>query len=229
VGVTALTQPDILDWIHRGREIKVHRNTIDKLEGDQVHLDDGSSHRADVVIYATGYDITQTTFSPEEGANLGLPIPIRQCPPGVTAKWDRLEEIADREVVERFPRLGRPPPHEKIPVTHTPYRLWRNMVPLPLLAGEEPDRSLVFIGTVKTYSTPITSEIMALWAVAWMSGHIHPGKSFAEMEHEVAVTSAFSRRRYLNLGYKFTCQFFEFLPVTTYKAMGSIQTPTNSL
>ena len=96
------------------------------------------------------------------------------------------------------------------------------MVPLPLLAGEEPDRSLVFIGTVKTYSTPITSEIMALWAVAWMSGHIHPGKSFAEMEHEVAVTSAFSRRRYLNLGYKFTCQFFEFLPVTTYKAMGSI-------
>ncbi|CUS10332.1 unnamed protein product [Tuber aestivum] len=213
VGPAVLTQPDIIDWIHCGCQITVHRNTIEKIAGDQVHLDDGSSHRADAVIYATGYDLIQSAFSLEDSVNLGLPTPVKQCPPEAAAKWDHLEEIADREVVERFPRLGKPPPHKKLPVTHTPYRLWHDMVPLPLLSGEKPDRSLVFVGTVKCYSTAIMSEAMALWAVAWMSGRIHPGKSFAEMQHEVAVSNAFARRRYLNLGYKFTYQFYEFLPI----------------
>ncbi|RPA93809.1 FAD/NAD(P)-binding domain-containing protein [Choiromyces venosus 120613-1] len=216
VGPAVLTQPDILDWIHRGDLVTVHRNTIEKVEGNQVYLDDGSSHRADVVIYATGYDVIQPAFSPEDSAHLGLPILVKQCPPEIIAKWDHLEEIADKEVVKRFPRLGKPPPHKRIPVAHTPYRLWRNMVPLPLLAGEELDRSLVFVGTVKPFSTPIMSEAMALWTVAWMTGRIHPRKSFAEMEHEVAITNAFARRRYLNLGYKFSYQLFEFLPIVDH-------------
>ena len=203
-----------MDWIHNGEHITIHRESITHLEGDRVHLSNGESHQADVLVLATGYSVNHPWFSPKDCASLGLPTVLESPPSALQSKWDILESKADREITSRFPRLARPPELKIIPVKYSPYRLWRNIVPLPMLEKETPDRSLAFVGLVKTFSTAITSEAMALWTVAWMTGRITPKKTIQELEYEVALANAFSRRRYLNFGYRYPYQLFEFLPVS---------------
>ena len=46
----------------------------------------------------------------------------------------------------------------------------------------------------------LTSEVQALWAVAYLDGRIEDLPSEGEIEREVAETVAWDRRRYLNKG-----------------------------
>jgi cation diffusion facilitator CzcD-associated flavoprotein CzcO len=65
---------DILSRVAHG-EVEPKPN-IARLEGDRVHFADGSSTRADVVVYCTGYKVTFPFFDPEEIAAPGNDLPL---------------------------------------------------------------------------------------------------------------------------------------------------------
>lgn len=120
-------------------------------------------------------------------------------------KWSRLEEEADRRVVKTFPQLANPPAdYFKKPNPTTPYRLYNGMVPL----SDASDRSIVFIGHVLIPNYFRGTEPQAVWATAYMDGKLElPG--LEEMEKEVALFTAWCRRRYLSNGEKGNHMVFE--------------------
>ena len=221
-----VVQDEPLDAIRSGEVVKVYRRDITALSDSNVILDDGSSLRTDLLIYATGYRIAPTMFSPSDAAHLGLPVPVSQVPPAEGEKWSRLEAKADEEVCRLFPRLSTPPtppthpPQRLLPPIRggdegelTPYRLYRSILPLSLLEAD--DRSFAVVGAIAVTSTGIVSEAVALWAVAWLTGQldVKGKKAVEEVEREIAVVNAFKARRYLQHGRRVPAATYEWLSV----------------
>jgi hypothetical protein len=57
------------------------------------------------------------------------------------------------------------------------------------------------------------SEVVALWAAAWLSGNLKLEVTQAEMEWDIALRNAFMRRRYTVAGSISPYHLFEYLPV----------------
>ena len=102
---------------------------------------------------------------------------------------------ADKAVLAKFPRLANPPVQPKDP-TYSQYRLYRSILPFPLL--EKGDRSLTFVGYLQGAAICIIGDVSSLWAVAWMTGKLDIEREMAEMEKECDLLNAFIKRRYLN-------------------------------
>lgn len=182
-----------------------------------VVLDNGEQLPTDAVIWATGYNAHSSAFPGGEGASLGMASLVDQYPQTLREKWDRLESEADKKVIELFPRLGDPPPVPIRKEEAAPYRLYRHILP-PALA-EKDDRSLVFVGAVGPAVTAVVSEVTALWAAAWLSGNLDLKSRInqEDLEWDIAMNNAFSRRRYLNVsvGTARTYHLYEYLPVSS--------------
>ena len=216
-----IVQPEPLDAIRSGEVVKIYRKDITALSGSNVILDDGVSLQTDLLIYATGYHIAPTIFSASDAAHLGLPVRVSQVPRAEEKKWATLDGAADADICRLFPRLGAPPTP---PPTHrehaherefTPHRLYRTVLPPSLLdAG---DRSFAVVGAIAVSATGIVAEAVALWAVAWLTGHLDVTgqRQVASVEKEIALGNAFKARRYLNLGRKTPTVMYEWLPVRT--------------
>jgi hypothetical protein len=100
-----------------------------------------------------------------------------------------------------LPVLGHPPAYNKKPVTQTPTRLYRHILPTALAAKD--DHSLIFLGQVTSIMASIYAEVAALWGVAWMEdllGKTHPLPSKEDMDYEIARVNAWCARRYLVRG-----------------------------
>ena len=104
-----IVQSEPLDAIRSGEVVKIYRKDITALSDSNVILEDGCSLRTDLLIYATGYSIAPTIFSPSDAAHLGLPVPVSHVPPAEVERWTRLDAEADKEVCRLFPRLSVPP------------------------------------------------------------------------------------------------------------------------
>lgn len=208
-----ITQPEILGWIHKGTNIKVYRQAITNLSGNQVHLDNGEALTTDALIYATGYDVRPEVFSTADAAKLGVPAPVGEYPSDLKEKWDALEAEADKEITRLYPRLAQPPPVKWVNVPYTPYRLYRSIVPLSFLQRKDPDRSLVFVGAIGAANTGVMSEAVALWSVAWLTGNLDVTLSHEELDKTIAFQTVFSKRRYLNAGAKYPYAVYEYLAV----------------
>ena len=205
-------------------------------------LDDGTSLKTDLLIYATGYRIAPNIFSPSDAAYLGLPVPVSQVPPAEVKKWIRLDTEADEEVCRLFPRLSTPPTPLTPPTpptpppppppapTHqpqvllppirgrdedelTPHRLYRTILPPSLLEAD--DRSFAVVGAIAVSATGIVAEAVALWTVAWLTEQLDvKGKrAVQEVEREIALVNAFKARRYLELGRRTPTVMYEWLSV----------------
>lgn len=73
------------------------------------------------------------------------------------------------------------------------------------------DRSLAFIGFLRTAGAPIVYEAQALWATAYLAGSLDLlGQD--EQEREIAWTNNWIRRHYV-CGRKVPFALFDFLPV----------------
>ncbi|TVY24203.1 FAD-dependent monooxygenase [Lachnellula hyalina] len=186
-----------LKELHEEKLIKVHRATITSMSGNQVTLSNGEILPSDAAVFATGWDYRTKIFDPADALSVGSTAPLQDEDEKTREYWETLHQKADREVTELLPVLAHPPPHYERPVTYTPYRLYRHIVPSQLAADN--DRSLVFLGLVTSVQTSIHAEISALWGISWMEGLLDlPNK--AEMDYEIAKVNAWSARRYLSRG-----------------------------
>jgi dimethylaniline monooxygenase (N-oxide forming) len=103
------------------------------------------------------------------------------------------------KVSTTFPQLATPPPHYQKPVSRTPYRLYRHIIPLSESGEAVEDRSIAFIGQVVVANYFHSVECQAMWATAYLDGKLDmPSKE--EQEREVALLTTWCRRRYLSNG-----------------------------
>jgi len=93
--------------------------------------------------------------------------------------WQTLEKAADPVVLSRFPTLRHPPDYRKIKPTQTPFRL-----SFPI--DTHSTHSIVFLEKMVVENNFWTSEVQALWAVAYLDGRIRSLPSQAQIEMEIA-------------------------------------------
>jgi len=90
---------------------------------------------------------------------LGLPYPTADPPSSEQKLWTDLEPAADKKVLTAFPQLASPPVLYQRPVTHTPYRLYKQIAPLH---DAEKAHSIVLIGhiCVANYFRAVESQAL---------------------------------------------------------------------
>jgi dimethylaniline monooxygenase (N-oxide forming) len=162
------------------------------------HLSNGEILSSDAAVFATGWDYRTTIFDPAETLAVGSTTPLKDEDEETRAYWQVIYAEVDRDVTELLPILAHPPAHFERPVSYTPYRLYRHIVPSQLAADD--DRSLAFLGLVASVQTSIHAEISALWGISWMEGLLDLPTSKAEMDYDIAKVNAWSARRYLSRG-----------------------------
>jgi len=221
-----VTRPELIEWIHKGHLITVHRATITSISSNSVELVSAPSSglvpsvlQSDALILCTGYEPFAPIFSHSSilTASLGLPTPLASVPPQVAEKWAPLTAAAEDRISMLFPRLASPPLIKVAPRKTSPCRLYRSCVPTEYIRDN--DRTLVFVGVAVVADMGTLSQLSALWAVAWLSGKLKPleNQTMEDIERQVAEQSIWPARRYLNAGIALpTLYAFETIPVCIY-------------
>ncbi|KAF6800309.1 flavin-binding monooxygenase-like family protein [Colletotrichum sojae] len=178
----------LFDLIRDGT-VKVHLGEIDHLSPGKVHLADGTEFEADALLAHTGWKhVPPIKFLPEGiETELGMPhTPVQNAPREDLSGHKELFDLADKEILERFPRLKTQPVWNKdyVPLTDqkgidsddavtpykelTPYMLHKFIVP----PSERflRTRDTAFAGMVSNFSNIITAHIQGLWISAYFSG-----------------------------------------------------------
>lgn len=127
--------------------------------------------------------------------------------------WTALEAEADAKVLATFPQLANPPPVHLEPITGTPYRLYRNVVPLCESGDASKDRSIVFIGQVGVGNYFPLVECQSMWTTAYLDGKLDL-PSMEEQAKDVALFTMWCRRRYLSNGRRGNAIIFELIGYT---------------
>ncbi|KAF8470841.1 hypothetical protein BDZ91DRAFT_678162 [Kalaharituber pfeilii] len=206
-----LTQPEIVDWIHEERLIKVHRAIITSLSSDRVTITAPNSNaseptitefQTDALVFCTGYQPTAPFFGHniKLSTEVGVPLPVDKLPAAEEKKWAALGESADAKISALFPRLKTPPPVKLYPRRLSPFRLYRHIVPPEYVRND--DRTLFFLGALGVYNTAILTQLASLWGIAWLVGKLNPleKQSIEDIEQDIAEQCRWSERRYLNMG-----------------------------
>lgn len=193
--------------------MRVYSGDVDCLERDILRLHDGEEIPTDALLCGTGWVPSLQFFSQAQCQELGLPHLLDEVSIDEKSRWTVLEEEADSEVIATFPQLANPPVHFHNYSKHTPYRLYRQIVPLAESSGATHDRSIVFIGQLEVGNYFPAVECQSLWAIAYLDGKLSlPGKE--KQEREVALFRAWCRRRYLSKGESGTNMTFELIGYT---------------
>ena len=166
-------------------------------------MESGEEIKADAILCGTGWTPSLRFFDKDLLIKLDLPHPIEDEPAEYADHWAELEKEADRKVLYKFPVLANPPAYYKKPVRTTPYRLYNGIAPLR-------DDSIAFIGHVLVGNYFSVAECQAIWATAHLDGKL-PLPSLEQREAEIALFTAWCRRRYLNNGEKGNWMTFEFI------------------
>lgn len=164
-----------------------------------VHLSNGETlDGVDGAIFATGWTVTTSNiFDPPISS---LPIPIASEDGQSQKYWADLEAQGDEEVLQRLPELAKSPattPTFQRPLTHTPLRLYRYV--LPTSPPRIESRDLMFLGLVGDAQVLIWCEVSALWGVSFLAGMRDLPKKL-DMDKEIATVHAWSTRRYPGRG-----------------------------
>ncbi|KAI1750703.1 hypothetical protein F4782DRAFT_508584 [Xylaria castorea] len=174
--------------------VDVHVGEIDHFSAGKVHLVDGTAFESDVFFAGTGWKhVPSIKFLPEGiEAELGIPhqpTTDSSAPVQDLANQQSLIEAADKEILQRFPRLRDQPvwnAHYK-PMTEqkgidgaageatpytplTPYMLHRFMVPAS--ARFLRTRDIAFTGMMSNFSNAITAHLCGLWISAFFAGKL---------------------------------------------------------
>ncbi|KAI0454134.1 hypothetical protein F5B21DRAFT_258075 [Xylaria acuta] len=174
--------------------VNVHIGEIDHLSAGKAHLADGTTFASDVLFASTGWKhVPSIKFLPEGiEAELGIPHEPTidsSAPAQDLANQQSLIEAADREILQRFPRLRDQPvwnahykpmtdqkgidggAQEVTPYTLlTPYMLHRFMVPAS--ARFLRTRDIAFTGMMSNFSNAITAHLCGLWISAFFAGKL---------------------------------------------------------
>ena len=222
-------RPDFFATI--ASEVRVHRQAIDRLEATAIEFSNtDKSNRAgegkqtlpvDVIIYCTGWVPTSPHFSSELAAELGLSqaLPTDNVKETSNDETDATDESLKQSINIQFPLLDNPPRNFTAkPALYSPFRLYKAMAPLLDLSSH----SIVFLGKLVVGNNFRVAEAQALWAAAYLDGHITPSTSDSatdikghyhdfktKAEEDVNKTVAWCRRRYLDKGRLGSWFFFD--------------------
>lgn len=202
-------RPDF--WSIIATRVHVYRQDVDRLTGHNIVLQDEEVENVDAIICATGWRPSYENFFDDNlAADLGLPVSKRgRVKNGAEPRWDSADALAEIEIARLFPRLQHPPPHHVKPATHSPFRLYRNMIPTHV----EKYTGIVFLGHIAVGNNFRAAEVQALWAVAYLSQLVNlPAQ--AAMETNVALALAWCRKRYLSKGVLGHWLFYDLVPYT---------------
>lgn len=187
-------------------KVQVHRQDIALLAEHSVILANDTRILADAIVFATGWQSTQTYLDPSTSVFLGLPVDTSEIDLDVAKRWTILEEKADEEVLARFPLLQNAPPHRQPPQTLNPFRLYSSVLPLT-------DHTILFPGRMMLGNHFRNAEVQALYSVAILDGKLQiPSKEV--MEQSTAKMVAWCRRRYLTKGRMGNWMYFDMVPYT---------------
>jgi len=156
-----------------------------------------------VLLCGTGWHPSLDFFDKDLLVKLDLPHDSKDEHDGYRERWADLEKEADLKVIQKFPLLADPPPHPHKPRATTPYRLYNGIAPLA-------DDSIVFIGHVLVGNYFSVAEAQAIWITAYFDKQLRL-PSPAEREAEIALFTAWCRRRYLSNGENGNHLTFEFI------------------
>jgi dimethylaniline monooxygenase (N-oxide forming) len=206
-----LNHEDFFDTI--AENVTFYTGKVTSLENHRVLLNTGDEVPSDALLCGTGWVASHLFFSENQCRELGLPHQAVQESLEEKKHWSELEAKADTKVLNTFPQLADPPSHyEKIP-SKTAYRLYRNIVPLCESTSAEGDRSIVFIGHVGVGNYFRAVECQSMWATAYLDGKLEL-PSIEEQEKEIALFTAWNRRRYLSKGQRGNTMIFELIGYT---------------
>lgn len=179
-------------WDTVAKSVYVYRDEIESVEKGLVHLKGGEMLQSDVILCGTGWTPSIQFFDQEYLVRLGLPHDPEADSPDTTQNWARLDAEADRIITTTYPLLAHPPAYPHKHINSTPYRLYQGMAPIH-------DDSILMLNHISTGNKFFAAETQAIWAVAYFDKKIKLPAS-DEMEKEIALWVAFSRRRYLSAG-----------------------------
>lgn len=187
-----LNQKDFFDTV--AHSVRIYTGDVDKLEKGMLKLKSGEKIPTDALLCGTGWVPSLQFFSPEQLKQLNLPHDRQDESMEEANHWKVLESAADQQVVTTFPFLGNPPPHYQRSTKATPYRLYKNIVPI-----SDNDQSIVFIGQVCVGNYFPIVQCQAMWAAAYLDRKfVLPSKE--EQEKEVSLFTTWCSRRYLSRG-----------------------------
>lgn len=223
----------------KGDKVNVHISEISHLSPGKIHLSDGTEFESDALIANTGWKhLPPMKFLPEGiDKELGLPHALAdKAPEEDLANQKDLIERADKEILERFPRLKDQPVWNRnyIPLTKqkgieskdevttctplTPYMLHHFIVPPSerLLRT----RDIAFVGLATNFSNVITAHVQGLWISAYFSGRLEndPAKAVGDAEampklrYETVLYNRFGKWRYPTEAHKNPTFIFDAVP-----------------
>ena len=163
---------DFYEYVRNGT-IKIHVNDIERLSPKTVHLSNGETLSADALICSTGWNHRPSIKFLPEGLDKQLGLPDHS-----TSTDDHLADQADKEILQRFPKLATQPVINKrykaLDGKESPesldrsFQLYRFMVPPAFIN----DRSIAYTGMMLSIHTTSTAQAQALWLTAYFSGYL---------------------------------------------------------
>ncbi|KAF7885626.1 uncharacterized protein EAF02_004135 [Botrytis sinoallii] len=205
-----LNHADFFDIV--AENVRIFVGDIEDLKSNSLLLKTGEEIPSDAILCGTGWVPSLQYFTQAQCQEFGLPhILDHEEAKDEHAHWAKLEAEADVQVLATFPHLQSPPDHYQKTATHTPYRLYRHMVPISeSSSSEKDDRSIVFLGQIVVGNYFTTLECQSLWAVTYLDGKLDlPCKK--EQEKDITLFTAWSRRRYLSNGQEGNNLIFDFI------------------
>ncbi|MCJ1284605.1 hypothetical protein MMC26_003939 [Xylographa opegraphella] len=176
-------EEDVYGFVRSGA-VKVARKDVAGLEsGGMVRFADGEVVKTDALVCSSGWRFDSgVPLGPEEKL-AGWGVPSTKYSRGQKEDWHALNERADMEILERFPRLATAPIRDqnsllenpvdvgirkdrKQKEEYAPWRLWRSIAPPSQVVSGE--RNLVFLGMLFNITTVVRAEITSLWAYAYL-------------------------------------------------------------
>lgn len=211
----------------RKGDITVLRDNIDTVDSKGIKLLSGSFVEADYVLYATGWGDHFSFFSRELKDELGIPQSgddnngtsqkKSSTVQGLSNPWVLHDQAADMLVDKKLPLLGAGPKDfngwqrsaaRQKAVKIRRWRLYNRMIPL---TQQSENPNIVILGQIHTTQTPTVAEVQALWAAAYLLGHISP-PSQLDMAREVSEFNAWTRKRYASVGERYPYALFDWVP-----------------
>ncbi|MCJ1381655.1 hypothetical protein MMC17_004766 [Xylographa soralifera] len=178
-------EEDVYGFVRSGAVKVVRKDVVGLESGGTVRFADGEMVKTDALVCSTGWRFDSGVLLGPEEKLAGWGVPSTKYSRAQKEDWEALNERADKEILERFPRLatapvrdqdsllvnpgdvgfnkeGRPNEREE----YAPWRLWRSVAPpSQVVSGEQ---NLVFLGMLVNITTVVRAEITSLWAYAYL-------------------------------------------------------------
>ncbi|KIW42881.1 uncharacterized protein PV06_06386 [Exophiala oligosperma] len=181
-------------WDTIAPNVDVYNEDIARLDGSTIEFKNGDQVEVDAIICGTGFREGCSFFSQKDQMNLGLVHPDEWDTADMSEEWRKLDAEAEKVVRQRYYSVSPPPPVPDqlgdIIRTDTPYRLYRNIVPV-----SDTNHNIAFVGFGSLPNMSLASEVSAIWTTAYLD-RLLKLPSEEDMKKDVAYVATYLRMRF---------------------------------